>query len=337
VNRLRALHGAIVLLTFGSPFAGRGASEPKIKLDGPRLDFGTVVFGQRISHAFTVRNDGDAPLLLQEVSSPCECFHADFDKTIGPRQSGRIKVDIDTADLKGPVFLTVMVRTNDPQQRVAPIQIKGFVNGPVMILPQDHLNLTAIQGEDKEQVLTLEVNRKSPLKVKTVESTTAVFAPTLEIVTRGKRYRITVRADAKQPVGVHNGTIRIRTDDPKQPVIAIECTLLVVSSVVVEPSTLYLPPLDQDEAHKGTGKKNWKVALKNVRNRPFAIVAVTSDLPFIRAWSQARQEATSQEILVAVDQNDFLKPGKTISKVHVKTSLPDAQDVQIPVWVEVRQ
>ena len=337
MNRLRALHGAIVLLTFGSPFAGHAASEPKIKVEGPRLDFGTVVFGQRISHAFTVRNEGDAPLVLQEVASPCECFHADFDKKIGPGQTGRINVEIDTADLKGPVFLTVMVRTNDSQRRVAPIEIQGFVNGPVMLLPQDHLNVTAIQGEDKDQVLTLEVNRKVPLKVKSIESTSAVFAPTLETIVPGKRYRITVRANGKQPVGLHSGTIRIRTDDAKQPVIAIECALLVISSVVVEPSALYLPPLDQDEARKGTGKKNWTVALKNVRNRPFAIVAVTSDLPFIRAWSEARPDATSQEILVAVDRNDFLKPGKTISKVHVKTSLPDAQDVQIPVWVEVRQ
>jgi Protein of unknown function (DUF1573) len=335
VNRLRFLQTAVVLLALASPRQGRAENEPAMKVEATRFDFGSVVFGQRISHAFTLRNQGSSPLIVQEVVSRCDCFHADFDKTIAPGQAGRIQTAIDTTDLQGPVFLTVLVRTNDPHHPTAPLEIKGFVNGPVMLLPQDHLNLTAIQGEPKEQVVTLEINRKRPLNVKGVDSTSAAFVPLLETTTPGRRYRIVVRADANQPVGVHSGTVRIRTDD-KQPVIPIDCTILILSSVVVEPSALYLPPLDQQEARKGTGKTNWKVALKNVRNRPFVIVGVSSDLPFIHAWSEARPAATSQEVLVAIGQNDFLKPGKTISKVHVKTSLPDAQNVEIPVWVEVR-
>ena len=66
------------------------------------------------------------------------------------------------------------------------------------------------------------------------------------------------------------------------------------------------------------------------------IVSVTSDVPFVHAWNQARSDGSSYEVFVEIRPNDVLRPGRTITNLHVKTSLPDAQDVKVPVWVEVR-
>jgi hypothetical protein len=73
-----------------------------------------------------------------------------------------------------------------------------------------------------------------------------------------------------------------------------------------------------------------------VRNRPFNIESITSDLPFVHARSEARSGAGSFDVFVEIGPNELLRPGRTISNLHVKTSLPDAQDVRIPVWIEVK-
>lgn len=308
----------------------------RIEIEQPAFDFGSVVFGERISHDFAVRNEGGSPLLVQEVSSPCDCVHAAFESTIGPRQTGRIHVDVDTSALQGPVYLTVRVRSNDPERSIARMEIKGFVKGPIMLLPRDHLDLTTLAGENQESTVTLEVNRQQPLKVLGVDSTSAVFAPRFETVSPQKRYRIVVKADGNQPTGLYQGTVRIRTDDGKQKIIALQCTLLVVSSVVADPTALYLPALDRNDARNGVARSDWKVTIKHVHNRAFEVVSVKPDLPVLQVRYEARADGASHEIFVQILPNDVLRPGRTVVKLHVKTSLPEAQDLQIPVWVEVR-
>jgi hypothetical protein len=100
--------------------------------------------------------------------------------------------------------------------------------------------------------------------------------------------------------------------------------------------SLQLPPPDQGDTRKGKPSKDWKVRLGNVRKRPFTIVSITLDVAFVNARSEARSDAESFDVFVEIRPNKLLRPGWTISNLHVKTTLPDAQDVRIPVWIEVR-
>jgi hypothetical protein len=314
----------------------RAEGKPQIHVDHPAFEFGSTVFGQTVSHGFIVLNQGDSPLELREVTSRCRCFHATFDKTIAPGKAGRIQVDIDTRELEGPVLLTARVQSSDPVHPTSRLQIAGQVRGPIMLLPRDHIDLTTVAGDDKEQPVELEINRKDPLEVTEVDSSSAVFAPRLETVAPGRRYRIVVKAKGGQPLGVHRGTVRIRTGDRSRPIIPLQCSLLVVSSVVAEPETLFLPALGEEEARKGAKKPSWKVLVKNLRGRKFSIVAMRSDLPFVRASQKARADGTSYDVFIEVRPNQLLRPGRTIGSLHIKTDLPDAQDVKVPIWVEVR-
>jgi hypothetical protein len=56
----------------------------------------------------------------------------------------------------------------------------------------------------------------------------------------------------------------------------------------------------------------------------------------LAARSEARFDVESFEVFVEIRPNELLRPGRTISNLYVKTSLPDAQDVRISVSIEVR-
>jgi len=309
---------------------------PRIAIEKPAVDFGPVVFGKKLSHSFVVRNLGSSPLRVEEVSSPCECFRATFDDAIAPGQSGRIRVEVDTSALQGPIFLTARVRTNDPARPIARVEIKALVKGAIMLLPRDHLDLTTVSGQDQEAVVELEINRKEPLQVTGVDSDSQVFLPKLERLTAGRRYRIVVKAAGGQPVGIHSGTIRILAADEDRPVIPLRCSLLVVSSVAVEPDTLFLQGLSEDEARKGLAKDRWKVVVKNLRGRSFAVEDVKSDASFVRTRVRMLPDGKSYDLFVELLPNQVLRKGRSVVTLHVKTDLPDAQDVKVPVWLEIR-
>ncbi len=318
---------------------GSAAAQEKlpVHVDHSIFAFGSVVSGQAVSHAFVIQNQSDAPLTIQGVTSPCPCFHASFDKRIEAGRAGRVLVNLDTSKLEGPVLLTVAVSGSDAAAGpLTALEIKGFVKGAIMLLPRDHVNVTTVTGRDKEQSLELEVNRPRPLTVFRIESTSGVFVPRLETLIAGRHYRILVKFNGSQAVGIYDGTIRIHTDDVARPVIPIKCSLLVVSTVVVEPDKLFLPSVSQQEARKGKSHKDWKVVVRDVNGRAFNIVAITASVPFVHVWYQARPDGKSYDVLVELKPTDQLLPGQTVSYLHVKTNLPEAQDIQIPVWIEVQ-
>ena len=79
-------------------------------------DFGVVNKGQRVTHEFQIRNDGDAVLQITEVRPSCGCTVADFDRTVAPGATGKVKATVDTRNFKGGIAKSVRVFTNDPCQ-----------------------------------------------------------------------------------------------------------------------------------------------------------------------------------------------------------------------------
>jgi len=332
------LNAEAAVLLAAALAAGSAAADgaPPLSIDHAVFDFGSVVFGKAVTHTFVVRNAGDTAVALRQISALCDCFHARFDASVPPGGTGRIDVTIDTARLEGPVFLTARVHPSDAALPGGRLELRGFVNGPIMVLPRDHLDLTTVEGDDQEQQLQLEINRPLPLKVLKVDSTSAVFVPRWETLAPGRKYRIQVKVLGRQPPGVHRGTLRIQTDDPARRIIPVECSLLVVGTLVAEPETLFLPSLTEAEARKGLKKDGWKVAVRDVRGRRFDVLGVDSDLPFVHAWSQPRAGGNAHDLFVEIRPNETLRPGRTVGSLRVRTSLGDAKELRVPLWLDVR-
>jgi hypothetical protein len=71
---LRAYKPQFVLLVIAATLSqkhafGGGVATPKLVLDETRRDLGIVFAGERVTHTFTVRNEGTSPLQLSEKTS----------------------------------------------------------------------------------------------------------------------------------------------------------------------------------------------------------------------------------------------------------------------------
>lgn len=96
----------ILLFSLGLLFAGcAGNSAVEIgnkttmEVTPSVFDAGDVLFGERVTAKFEVKNTGEYPLVLGEVKGSCSCTVADYtDEPIQPGKTGTVTAYVNTAE-----------------------------------------------------------------------------------------------------------------------------------------------------------------------------------------------------------------------------------------------
>ena len=134
-----------------SPAGSAKVEPPKL---GPRIwiqqtshDFGHMDPLTRGNHSFVVKNNGDAPLLLDIASTTCQCTVAGLsDNKIPPGSEGHVELKW-TVPGHGRVFRQLAhVRTNDPNHREISFTIEGLIRASIAT---DREELTVQLDPDK--------------------------------------------------------------------------------------------------------------------------------------------------------------------------------------------
>lgn len=100
---------------------------PEIKLEKTVHDFGTVEKDAPTKVTIKVSNPGLEPLVLTDVKGSCQCTVPEWPKEpIAPGSSAEITIKYNSSRI-GPINKSVTVRSNDPDQPVLVIRIKGEV------------------------------------------------------------------------------------------------------------------------------------------------------------------------------------------------------------------
>lgn len=90
-------------------------------------DFGTINEGQVVEHLFNFTNNGQAPLVISNITASCGCTSPDWTKTpINPGESGFVKVVFNSAAKSGSQAPTVTIQANT-NPTVTRLRMKGSV------------------------------------------------------------------------------------------------------------------------------------------------------------------------------------------------------------------
>lgn len=134
---------------FGPPPIPTGP-QPQIEVVEVEHDFGKVTQGTVVTHSFTVKNRGTAPLRILKVQSNCGCTSTFFTEEVLPGAEGRVELRIDTASVAGGSHRkNATISSDDP---AAP-QLTLWMVGEVVPLLQSSapaLKVTGLCEEPKE-------------------------------------------------------------------------------------------------------------------------------------------------------------------------------------------
>ncbi len=117
--------GAAVLAYLSAP------GEPRVQVFPPRYDFGEVPYTE-VTATLRLVNAGDAPLVVEGVSTSCGCTEAEVSrKVIPPGEEAELRISFDPRRMgtrvEGKVYREVYVLTNDPQNPELVVPVTAVV------------------------------------------------------------------------------------------------------------------------------------------------------------------------------------------------------------------
>ena len=90
-------------------------------------DFGTINEGQVVEHLFNFTNNGQAPLVISNITASCGCTSPDWTKTpVQPGEKGFVKVVFNSTAKSGSQAPTVTIQANT-NPTVTRLRMKGNV------------------------------------------------------------------------------------------------------------------------------------------------------------------------------------------------------------------
>ena len=108
--------------------------QPKILMSEEEWDFGKVTRGEKPTHVFTVKNEGEGDLIISGVKESCTCIEVSISTNlIKPGGSAELTVSYDTTDYAGKDEKHLHIYSNDPQ--VPDKWISLFIETEVLQVP----------------------------------------------------------------------------------------------------------------------------------------------------------------------------------------------------------
>ena len=115
--------------------------QPKLLVSEEKWDFGKVTRGEKPTHIFMVKNEGEGDLIIEGVKGSCACIEVSISTNlIKPGESAELKVSYDTTDYVGKDEKHLHIYSNDPQ--VPDKWISLFVEIEVLPIPNLTPDLT---------------------------------------------------------------------------------------------------------------------------------------------------------------------------------------------------
>ena len=114
-------------LTAFSQEAKQVSSGPQISIDKDVHDYGTIKKGANGTSEFTIKNTGNAPLIVSRAKGSCGCTVPEWPKEpIMPGASAVMSVRYDTKRV-GPINKSVTISSNATNGETKVVRIKGTV------------------------------------------------------------------------------------------------------------------------------------------------------------------------------------------------------------------
>jgi len=132
---------AALLLT-AAPMSLAGAAltdeaSARIEFTETTFDFGTMYQNEEVTHLFTFRNVGGAPLKIGKVKSSCGCTAAMPEKReLLPGGQTNLKVTFRSGSMRDRIVKHVYVDSNDPVEPRITLTIRGEVQIEVEVSPR---------------------------------------------------------------------------------------------------------------------------------------------------------------------------------------------------------
>ncbi len=313
----------------GSSPAGSSSGQtggPKITLDQTEFDFGNVTEGDKLTHVFTIKNTGDAPLLIDRVRTSCGCTVADLKtKEIAPGASGEVEVSFDTKGRMGPNRKTITISSNDKQTPNANVEIKANIERLLVFTPMN-VRLNVNHGEEQTMQAWLMGKQadSAKLAIKSIEGGEDLKIELGEKKDGDKTVHGLVFTLKGTKIVSGAGKVTVTTGVDAIPELEVRFTYNVVGNLELRPRALFF------DDRSPSGKQRVMRVLSKRDDLKIKGVRVTEG-PFKASFSKP-ETGPGFEVMVTLNP-DAKVDGQVAGKLEITTNDPLEPKVEVPLTV----
>jgi hypothetical protein len=204
---------ALMVLTAGMALG----AEPRAVLTETVHDFGKMFEDKTLTYTFLLKNEGNAPLRVEDVDPDCACTVADYDRVIPPGGQGRITLGIKPYSVMRDFLKLAKVKFNDPVRPELELTLKGYVQPIIEIQPNHIVRLRGRVGEDVHGQVRFVSHLPAPWQITSFDnSIPRLIAVSVKAEKPGQVYVLEVRSLSRES-GHYGGKIELHTSSAERP------------------------------------------------------------------------------------------------------------------------
>jgi len=218
---------ALLLLFFNSILL----CQPRLQLPGgTKFDFGEVYTGTTVHRDLTLKNIGTDTLIISEISAACGCTGTMMSNDrIAAGDSGSLFISFNSKSFSGDIEKVVTLTTNDTSHGHVRITFTAKILKWLTLEPEYLVFHASVDSAATEELSIVNTGTFA-IRILSATSSTDRLSVTLtrELIHAGEEARMqcTLKPGAE---GLVNGTIAVKTDQPKMPSFAVRFFALVKS------------------------------------------------------------------------------------------------------------
>ncbi|MFO0202799.1 MAG: DUF1573 domain-containing protein, partial [Alphaproteobacteria bacterium] len=178
--------------------------KPQATVERASFDWGSVSQGTTVQHGFTLKNTGNAELVIQRIVPSCGCtaVSTSSDRIQVGGQTD-IRVEVDTVGFSGAKERTVRLFTNDPDNPFTTLTLKGVIEPDVLIEPQRIIFPEYVRDVNKEPLraeFSVKVRPGAGVRIGNIKNYSK-FVSLREVGATDRERRVEVLLDPNIPSG----------------------------------------------------------------------------------------------------------------------------------------
>lgn len=219
-------HLTVVALLANLIVAASACAAPELAVEHGTFNFGTIPQGKKVQHNFTIKNSGDGPLQIKQLTAACGCTAVKPSTTlILPGRSAEIQVIFDSANFSGKVVKSVTMTTNAAKTPSYTFNMDGNIVEELQVAPRQ-LSLGPLETGATKQVAVTVTNRgANSVKLLTVNvnSTSLQIKATIKKgeLKPGETGTIELTITPRPEAKVLSGYLHIVTNNPQKKEITV--------------------------------------------------------------------------------------------------------------------
>lgn len=252
------------------------ATKPKITIEKPMHDFGSVAPGKILEHNFIIKNEGKSPLIISRIRKSCSsCTNVNImDNLIPPNKKTFLKVSIITPKSRSFIKDFLAIHSNDPNEPIKFVFLTARIVPFIEVVPSV-VNFGIVETSELpvNQELTVYQNSQNDLNNHSrinIENNLRNF-----IIGSKKEeniWELTLNKDS--PIGPIDGRVIIESGSKEVPNIEVPILGKVIGDIYLKPEELFYGIIDP----KKGAEQNIQICCRNTTIREVTVISKSSTL-----------------------------------------------------------